>query len=105
MKIKPLIFIFSFFCSLLVAQNNDVLFTVNEKPVYASEFIRVYNKNLNLVKDDSQKDVDTYLDLFVKYKLKIEEAHALGLDKKPSYLNEFNNYKAQLTKNYINDNK
>ena len=56
------------FCT---AQNkdNDVLFTVADEPVLASEFVRVYNKNLNLVQDESQKDVDQYLSLFVNYKL------------------------------------
>ncbi|WP_397362316.1 peptidylprolyl isomerase [Olleya sp. R77988] len=90
---------------LVKAQNKTVLFTVNDDPVYTSEFKRVYNKNLELVKDDSQKDIDNYLDLFVKYKLKIAEAKSLGLDKKPSYLREFGNYKNQLAKNYLNDNK
>ena len=38
--------------------NDDILFTVNEEAVKATEFIRVYSKNLDLVKDESQKDVD-----------------------------------------------
>ena len=92
-------------CFFASAQEKTVLFTVNEVPVYTNEFKRVYNKNLDLVKDDSQKDIDNYLDLFVKYKLKIAEAKTLGLDKKPSYLREFGNYKDQLAKNYLNDNK
>ena len=41
--------------------SNDVLFTVDNEPVKAKEFIRVYNKNLDLVKDESQKDIDGYL--------------------------------------------
>lgn len=92
-------------CFFASAQEKTVLFTVNEVPVYTNEFKRVYNKNLDLVKDDSQKDIDNYLDLFVKYKLKIVEAKTLGLDQKPSYLREFGNYKDQLAKNYLNDNK
>ena len=92
-------------CFFANAQEKTVLFTVNEVPVYTNEFKRVYNKNLDLVKDDSQKNIDNYLDLFVKYKLKIAEAKTLGLDKKPSYLREFGNYKDQLAKNYLNDNK
>ncbi|MCO4820839.1 MAG: peptidylprolyl isomerase [Flavobacteriaceae bacterium] len=83
----------------------DVLFTVDKTPVYASEFVRVYNKNLDLVKDESQKDVDEYLKLFVNYKLKLAEARALGIDKKPNYLREFGNYKKELTKNYLTDHE
>src|SRR5690606_11986530 len=68
-----------------------------------SEFIRVYNKNLDLVKDESQKDVDAYLKLFVNYQLKIKEAKRLGLDTIPKYLREIDSYKKQLTKNYLSD--
>ncbi|WP_299225932.1 peptidylprolyl isomerase [uncultured Psychroserpens sp.] len=83
----------------------DVLFTVDEEPVLASEFIRVYNKNLDLVKDESQKDIDAYLKLFVNYQLKVKEAKRLELDKAPKYVREFSNYKSQLTKNFMSDNK
>ncbi|WP_298556191.1 peptidylprolyl isomerase [uncultured Algibacter sp.] len=85
--------------------DNDVLFTIEGKPVYASEFLRVYNKNLDLVQDESQKDVDEYLKLFTNYKLKLEEAKTLGLQNKPSYIRELANYKKQLAKNYITDSK
>jgi peptidyl-prolyl cis-trans isomerase SurA len=86
-------------------KNNEVLFTVNEEPVLATEFIRVYSKNLDLVQDESQKDVDAYLKLFVNYKLKLAEAKALNFDKTPKYIKELNGYKKQLIKNYSTDNK
>ncbi|MDG1729956.1 MAG: peptidylprolyl isomerase [Algibacter sp.] len=85
--------------------HKDVLFTVAKEPVYASEFLRVYNKNLDLVQDESQKDVDEYLKLFKNYKLKLKEARSLGLHEKPSYLRELSSYKKQLAKNYITDSK
>ncbi|MFH4964359.1 peptidylprolyl isomerase [Gaetbulibacter sp. M235] len=84
---------------------DEVLFTINEEPVYTSEFIRVYNKNLDLVQDESQKNVDEYLNLFTNYKLKIKEANALELQKKQSYISELDSYKKQLAKNFITDNK
>ncbi|PTM07755.1 MAG: peptidylprolyl isomerase [Bacteroidetes bacterium] len=95
---------FNFVC---LAQNkdSDVLFTVNDEPVLAAEFIRVYSKNLDLVQDESQKNVDEYLKLFINYKLKLVEARTLEFDKKPTYLKEFDSYKKQLSKNYLTDNK
>ncbi|WP_452218864.1 peptidylprolyl isomerase [Lacinutrix undariae] len=95
------------FATLGVAQTtkNDVLFTVDGDPVKANEFIRVYNKNLDLVKDESQKDIDAYLTLFVNYKLKIKEAKSLQLDEDLQYQREFRSYKKQLTQNYLADNK
>lgn len=83
----------------------DVLFTVDDEPVYVSEFLRVYNKNLDLVQDESQKDVDAYLKLFTNYKLKLKEAKALRLHEKPAYIRELESYKKQLAKNYITDSK
>jgi peptidyl-prolyl cis-trans isomerase SurA len=81
----------------------DTLLTISGEPISANEFIRVYNKNLNLVQDDSQKDVNSYLELFVNYKLKLAEAKALRYDKDPKYINEFKSYKNQLTQSYLTD--
>ncbi|WP_066224913.1 peptidylprolyl isomerase [Formosa haliotis] len=107
MKLKSVLLLLSLTISALsTAQvtTEDVLFTVDETPVYASEFIRVYNKNLDLVKDESQKDIDAYLQLFINYKLKLAEAHALKLDEKQSYKKELNSYRNQLAQNYLTDN-
>jgi peptidyl-prolyl cis-trans isomerase SurA len=108
MNLKFNIYLF-FLCftgiSFSQVKDNDVLFTVDNDPILASEFIRIYNKNLDLVKDESQKDINAYLELFVNYQLKIKEAKRLELDKDPKYLREFENYKAQLTKNFLSESK
>lgn len=108
MKFKHLSLLFTF-CFLhfysAQAQNNDVLFTIENEPVFANEFIRVYNKNLDLVKDESQKDVNTYLKLFINYKLKLHEAKQMKLDTKPTYIRELASNKKQLSKNYLLDSK
>ena len=94
---------FSFLLSNAQISENDILLTISGEPISANEFMRVYNKNLNLVQDDSQKEVDSYLELFVNYKLKLTEAKALRYDKDPVYLNEFKSYKNQLTQTYLTD--
>jgi peptidyl-prolyl cis-trans isomerase SurA len=90
-----------------LAQSNtkEVLFTINEKPYFTDEFSRVYKKNLDLVKDESQKDLNQYLDLFIGYKLKVSKAYKLGLQDSPQYQNELKSYRTQLSKNYFNDTK
>ncbi len=105
MHTKSLLLILgSFLFSFLHAQEKkEVLFTIDESPVYMSEFKRVYLKNIDLVKDDAQKDVDKYLDLYINYKLKLKEAKRLGLDKKDTYLRELEGYKKQLSKGYLTD--
>jgi peptidyl-prolyl cis-trans isomerase SurA len=99
--------LFILLVSIVKAQttSDEVLFTIDKEPIYTSEFIRVYNKNLDLVQDESQKNVDEYLNLFTNYKLKIKEANALELQKKQSYLSELDSYKKQLAKNFMTDNK
>ncbi|WP_025666066.1 peptidylprolyl isomerase [Aquimarina sp. EL_43] len=86
-------------------QSSDVLFTIDESPVYISEFKRVYLKNIDLVKDKSQKNIDEYLNLFINYKLKLKEAKHLGLDKKQAYLEELEGYRKQLAKGYLTDTR
>ena len=90
-----------------IAQNStkEVLFTINDKPYHTDEFSRIYKKNLDLVKDDSQKDLNQYLQLFVGYKLKVSKAYKLGLQNGTQYQNELKSYRTQLAKNYFNDTK
>ena len=91
--------------NVVIAQKQQTLLTIDNEAVSSEEFLKLYNKNLDLVKDESQKQLDNYLELFVNYKLKLKEAVSLGLDKDANYLREFENYKKQLTKNYLSDNK
>ena len=88
------------------AQNKkNVLLTINSNPVYSSDFTKVFNKNLDLVVEESQKNVAGYLDLFIDYKLKISEAYAQELDKNQQYIKEFKKYEDQLAKKYIYDKR
>ena len=85
--------------------SKEVLFTINDKPYYTDEFIRVYNKNLDLVKDESQKDLNQYLELFLGYKLKVSKANKIGLQNNTQYQTELKSYRTQLSKNYTTDSK
>ena len=77
---------FSFsFLSFSQFNEKDILFSVNNDPVLAGEFIRVYNKNIDLVEDESQKDVDNYLQLYINYKLKLSDAYSRELHKNDNY--------------------
>ena len=93
--------------SFLFAQNDkkEILFTIDDNSYFTDEFLRVYNKNIDLVKDDSQKDLNQYLELFVGYKLKINKANKLGLQNNTKYINELASYRIQLAKNYTSDIK
>ncbi|WP_194767933.1 peptidylprolyl isomerase [Tamlana sp. I1] len=108
MKLKHFFTLLSVLFVLIVQAQTveeEVLFTVGDESVYASEFIRVYQKNLDLVQDESQKNVDEYLKLFTSYKLKIQEARSLGFHEKQAYQKELESYKKQLAQNYISESK
>ena len=81
----------------------DVLFNVNNDSVLSGEFIRVYNKNIDLIKDESQKDVDNYLQLYINYKLKLSEAYSRELHKNDNYKKELKKYTKQLESAFLTD--
>lgn len=108
MNLKQFLFGVFFLVSFFSFSQNkpkEVLFTIDDKPYYSDEFERVYKKNLDLVKDDTQKDLNQYLELFVGYKLKVNKAYKLGLQNNAPYQNELKTYRTQLAKNYFNDTK
>ncbi len=108
MKIKQFfltLFLVLNFVTFAQKSSKDVLFTIGDKPYYTDEFKRVYNKNIDLVKDESQKDLTQYLELFIGYKLKVNKANDLGLQKNEKYTSELKGYRAQLSKNYFTDSK
>lgn len=104
-KFKWLLIVFFALNFSFSQEKDEVLLTVEGQPIMSSEFLRVYNKNLDLVKDESQKDIDGYLKLFTEYQLKLKEAKRLKLDEDKKYQREFLSYKKQLTKNYLSENK
>ncbi len=96
--------IITFFSTLnVMAQKDHVLFTLGDDNVYNSEFSKIYKKNLEIVNDPSQKDIDNYLDLYINYRLKVKEAYRLRMDTVPTYIAEYNKYKNQLIEPYLKD--
>ncbi len=90
------------FTTVLFGQEKEeVLFTIDGDNVYTSEFIRVYQKNKEIVLDKEQKEFDDYLELFIDFKLKLKEAKDLKLDTIVNYQNELSKYKEQLIEPYL----
>jgi peptidyl-prolyl cis-trans isomerase SurA len=106
MKIKNLLLLsfLTFFSLAARAQQSDVIFTVAGEPVTLDEFKYIYEKNNASDKNIySEKSVREYLDLYTKFKLKVKEAHTLGMDTTTKFLNEYNNYRGQLAQPYLTD--
>jgi len=93
-----------FFSITVVAQKKDkVLMTIDGEEIMISEFKRVYEKNLDAIDNEEAKDLNKNLDLFINYKLKVNEAYAIQLDTLPSYIKEMKMYRNQLATPYIQD--
>lgn len=87
---------------------DPIVFTVEGKGkktiVRKSEFERQFLKNLNLnEKKITAKDIDDYFGLYVKFKLKIQDALDAGRDSNASYKQELAGYREQLSRNYLYD--
>ena len=101
-----LIFFFLLSFSYLNAQQRkDILFTVADDPVYTDEFIKVFNKNRDIVNEENKKTVEEYLELFINYKLKLKQAYELKYDTVSAYKKELAQYREQLITPYLTDSK
>lgn len=108
MNFKTLVIVAISTCGTLISQaqsQDKVLFTLDDTPYYSEEFKRIYSKNLDLIKDDSQRDINQYLELYVLYKLKVAKAYELKLDQDAVYETELKSNRDQLAERYLTDEK
>jgi peptidyl-prolyl cis-trans isomerase SurA len=80
--------------------NDKVLLSVEGRNVPAGEFIRMYNKSYD---PGSAKDLDTYLEQFVVFRLKVADAIREGYDTTKAFKAELQGYRNQLAQNYLTD--
>ncbi len=80
-----------------------VLFSVDQGEVTVDEFLSVFNKNNYSKKAATREELEEYLGLYVKFKLKVREAYARGMDTTAKFLREFDNYRDQLAQPYLRD--
>ena len=84
-------------------QAQEVLFTVGNQTVTAEEFKAVYEKNKGVGNAIDPKTPEEYLDLYIRFKLKIAEALDQRRDTATKFIKEFGGYRAQLAKPYLSD--
>jgi peptidyl-prolyl cis-trans isomerase SurA len=92
------------FFSLVKGQANTdpVLMTVGNEKITLSEFKYIFEKNNNNA-TVTKEALDEYLDLFIKFKLKVKEAKDMKMDTVASFRNELNGYVDQLATPYLKD--
>lgn len=86
------------------AQKEDVAFSFGNKNVTYDEFRRGFLKNQSSEKNViTQKDVDDYLNLFVNFKLKVQDAYDRQMDTLPGFKTELAMYRKQIAKPFLTD--
>jgi peptidyl-prolyl cis-trans isomerase SurA len=92
------------FSQALFAQKGDpVLFTVGDTPVHLSEFKYIYTKTNAEKADFSKASLQEYLDLYTRFKLKVQKAKEMRLDTVTALKQELEGYRRQLADSYLID--
>src|ERR1700743_2924230 len=78
------------------------LFTIDGGATSKEEFLRAYNKNNTGIKP-TEKSYRDYLDLYIRYKLKVQAAYDARLDTLPAQRTELQNFRNQVAETYLKD--
>lgn len=81
------------------SSQSQTLFTYGTNNVDKKEFWRAFSKNNNGATDE--KSIREYLDLFIRFKLKVQAAKDARLDTLPAIKNDIAGFRAQIIEQYI----
>lgn len=95
-------FLFLFIACFTTCIYAQTVFTYGSNAVSKDEFLRAYNKNKTAVTDKAMA-MREYLDLYIKFRLKVKAAKDMRIDTLPSLANELQNFRTQIEENYLND--
>lgn len=90
------------------AQNkssDSIIFSIDDEVVYKTEFLNQYKKNNNFNYQNDSLSLDNYVDLYLKFKLKVKAAKDKGMDTLPKFVKEFESYRKQTADKYISNGK
>ncbi|MFP4622058.1 MAG: peptidylprolyl isomerase, partial [Bacteroidales bacterium] len=87
----------------ILAQDEEVLLSIDNQDITSEEFLRIYNKNQQNLQSGEKSSIEDYLDRFINFKLKVIEAQNRGFDTIPSVRRELKKYREELAKSYLRD--
>lgn len=82
---------------------DTTLFTYGNKTVSTKEFYKGFTKNKHKDSVTRPAEVDDYLELYKKFKLKVQDAYDQGLDTTENFKTELATYRKQIAKPYLTD--
>lgn len=82
---------------------DTTLFNYGNKSVTSKEFYKGFSKNKDKGFVSKASEVDEYLELYKKFKLKVQDAYDQGLDTTEEFKTELATYRKQIAKPYLTD--
>jgi len=82
---------------------DTTLFNYGNKSVTSKEFYKGFSKNKDKGYVSKASEVDEYLELYKKFKLKVQDAYDQGLDTTEEFKTELATYRKQIAKPYLTD--
>jgi peptidyl-prolyl cis-trans isomerase SurA len=98
------LFLFATFLSFISSVYCQSLFTYGKNAVNKDEFLKAYNKNKTTA-DSKEQAIKDYLDLYIKFKLKVQAAKDIHLDTLPALQSDLQNFRSQIEESYLKDEK
>jgi len=98
-RVVRLTLLFVLFSSALTAQT---LFTCDGRGVSKEDFLKAYNKN-NTGEKTTERSYRDYLELYIRFKLKVRAAYDMQLDTLPGQRAELQNFRNQVADSYLKD--
>ncbi len=95
--------VLAFALNINAQDDSKTIAKINDTKITVGEFKKVYEKNLSAIDNKEGKDVAKNLELYINYKLKVDEAYKSNLDTLRSYKREIQTYKNQLIAPYLQD--
>lgn len=94
-----------FFCLFFIVINihSQTLFTYGNKTVSKNEFVKAFEKNPSIDTTSHEASLKNYLDLYIKYKLKVQAALDEKLNQTDQYKSEGDNFKKDLAETAVNN--
>lgn len=88
----------------IAQKTGPFVFSVAGDSVYGGEFERVFSKNSKPgAGKPTMEELEEYLQLYIKFKLKVKEAYAMGMDTNQAFKQELAGYRKQLAQPYLTD--
>lgn len=96
-------FVLGFSLSVFGQNPQDLLVRINDSVYNVADFEQLYNRNIDIITDESQKNIADYFERYKTFKVKIQDAYALGLDQTEAFQSEFQTHRRNLAEKYFVD--